>query len=405
MLDRSVSACLGLSCSVRYSCNRYMLAYTGDATRWAAYNACISDSRQWRPNMKIHIVPIEPMLERYSAQWLDWIATYLIQNPIIQTRIYEPYDYLHTQTTSTITHGQFLDVYETNSYKMTQLQWLIEALKSGQIANGDTILLLDGWFPGIETIAYIRDCMGLDIKIVALFHAGTYDPHDYLTQKRVGYWGQDIENGWFKIYDKVLVATHYHRQLLCNSRCVEPHKVQVVFFPMFHTWNPIEVERHPKLVVFPHRHVPEKQYDLFDKLANNNDPNLGFIYQATHGPNFTNKEHYYRTLNSATYSISMALQETWGIAMIESVLAGCIPIVPDRLSYSELYPTLFKYPDVDGIQTISAIENKLEQLTQIKKTNPDLLEDTLKNLQEIFLALGAVAIPTIFNHCYQRTEQ
>ena len=101
----------------------------------------------------------------------------------------------------------------------------------------------------------------------------------------------------------------------------------------------------------------------------------------------------------------MALQETWGIAMIESVLSGCIPIVPDRLSYSELYPALFKYPDVNGVQAISAIENKLEQLTQIKKTNPGLLEDTLNNLQEVFLALGTVAIPTIFNHCYQRTEQ
>lgn len=30
--------------------------------------------------------------------------------------------------------------------------------------------------------------------------------------------------------------------------------------------------------------------------------------------------------------------------MMESVLCGCVPIVPDKLSYKELYPSEFKYP-------------------------------------------------------------
>lgn len=380
-----------------------ILVHTSGPTKWAAYNTYIKDFTTLETKMKIHVVPIEPMIERYSAQWLNWISDYVNNNPVLDVRIYDPYDYLDSGKTTKITYGQFLDVYETNNYKLLQLQWLINELKSGHITDGDTILLLDGWFPGIETLAYIRDCKGLDIKIVALFHAGTYDPHDYLTQKNVGYWGQDIENGWFKIYDQILVATHYHRELLINSRQVNPNKVQVVFFPIFNTWNLVNIERNSKLVVFPHRHAPEKQYELFDKLSANT--HLGLTYYATHGPNFKTKEQYYNTLNAATYSISMALQETWGIAMIESVLSGCIPVVPDRLSYSELYPSLFKYPDVKGDQTISAVENKLEQLIQINQTDPELIKHTLLKLQKVFLALGTLALPTIFNHCYQRIEK
>ena len=41
---------------------------------------------------------------------------------------------------------------------------------------------------------------------------------------------------------------------------------------------------------------------------------------------------------------SANLQETLGISCYEGALAGAIPMVPDRLSYSEMYADGFKYP-------------------------------------------------------------
>ena len=42
---------------------------------------------------------------------------------------------------------------------------------------------------------------------------------------------------------------------------------------------------------------------------------------------------------------SANLQETLGISPYEGALVGAIPMVPDRLSYSEMYDWEFKYPE------------------------------------------------------------
>ena len=46
---------------------------------------------------------------------------------------------------------------------------------------------------GLEMLAYVRDGLGLKFKIVGILHAGTYDPHDFLTQKGMASWGRPLE--------------------------------------------------------------------------------------------------------------------------------------------------------------------------------------------------------------------
>ena len=41
---------------------------------------------------------------------------------------------------------------------------------------------------------------------------------------------------------------------------------------------------------------------------------------------------------------SCALHENLGISMMEAVLAGCIPLMPKRASYQEMYDKEFLYP-------------------------------------------------------------
>ena len=56
------------------------------------------------------------------------------------------------------------------------------------------------------------------------------------------------------------------------------------------------------------------------------------------------KHEYHTLLGEAKMVFSANLQETLGISWYEGAVVGAIPMVPDRLSYSEMAFDLFKYP-------------------------------------------------------------
>jgi hypothetical protein len=51
-------------------------------------------------------------------------------------------------------------------------------------------------------------------------------------------------------------------------------------------------------------------------------------------------------LGEAKIVFSANLQETLGISCYEGAVVDAIPLVPDRLSYTEMYYDTFKYPSV-----------------------------------------------------------
>jgi len=53
------------------------------------------------------------------------------------------------------------------------------------------------------------------------------------------------------------------------------------------------------------------------------------------------REKYHEWLLQGTIVISTAKQENFGISVIEAIRFGCIPLLPDRLSYPEIIPKAF----------------------------------------------------------------
>jgi len=66
------------------------------------------------------------------------------------------------------------------------------------------------------------------------------------------------------------------------------------------------------------------------------------------------RQEYCRLLCQGDVVVSTANHEFYGMAVLEAVRAGCRPLVPDRLSYRELFAPEFRYEDVDFAQRLLA---------------------------------------------------
>jgi hypothetical protein len=109
---------------------------------------------------------------------------------------------------------------------------------------------------------------------------------------------------------------------------------------MEQTLAPYKGMKKRDLILFPHRLAPEKQLDIFKDLQQQL-PQYEFVVcqeqQLT-------KDEYHNLLGAAKIVFSANLQETLGISCYEGALVDAVPMVPDRLSYSEMYDGKFKYP-------------------------------------------------------------
>ena len=56
------------------------------------------------------------------------------------------------------------------------------------------------------------------------------------------------------------------------------------------------------------------------------------------------REEYLENIKHCDIVVSTAIQENFGIAMVEAVMLGCQPLLPDRLAYPEIIPQEFHTP-------------------------------------------------------------
>lgn len=293
---------------------------------------------------KIFIVPIEPLEERYSAQWLKWwpeaFTDYGIDFELI----------MGEELTSKIETGSFLDVCGTNYFKATQTAKICKMIYNKEITNNDILLYLDLWNPGLCHVQYIRQGMNLDFKICGVLHAGTYDPYDFLSKQGMVSWGHLLENCWFNFVDQIYVATEFHKKLIVSKRRIDPDKIKITGLPIYSDQDP-DMSLKENIVVFPHRLDEEKNPNLFDWLADQFKYS-GWQFIKTKEVCKTKKE-YFEILNKAKIAVSFADQETWGIAQQEALFAKCFPVVPNKLSYKELYHRVFRFSELyESVQCI-----------------------------------------------------
>jgi len=147
---------------------------------------------------------------------------------------------------------------------------------------------------------------------------------------------------------------------MMDSYDVDIDKAIRVGWPMEYLADSLEQYKGmPKkdLILFPHRIAPEKQIEIFRDLKEQL-PQYEFV--VCQDQELT-KNEYHNLLGQAKIVFSANLQETLGISWYEGALVGALPMMPDRLSYSEMAVPEFKYPD-NWTTSITAYTNNKDMI-------------------------------------------
>lgn len=300
----------------------------------------------------IWIFSLECLETRYTKQWHDHIPK------LLNHKLGDKFNVVQIdgiQTNSQLTPGAFLNFSDTNYWKSSQLCNFLEHHNRGETSTDDHILFTDAWNPTVIQLKYMKDLLGLNWTLHGMFHAGSYDPQDFLG-RLVGDkpWVRSAERSFFYAFDHNYFATEFHIEMFEKNLLGVPMpgdistreligKTKRTGWPMEYMDGTLTPYKHmPKrdLILFPHRIAPEKQVEIFRDLKEHL-PQYEFVVCQDQ---YLTKNEYHNLLGEAKIVFSANLQETLGISCYEGAVVDAIPMVPDRLSYTEMYSDQFKYP-------------------------------------------------------------
>ena len=299
---------------------------------------------------RVFLVDLEAVETRYTGQWKAHVPGLLRKAGHDVHVISGPTD-IPTATTP----GAFLNFGGTNIYKASQVEQLGRLFCNGSVHPGDHFIFTDAWHPGIINLKYMSELLGIPVVTHGLWHAGSYDPQDFLG-RLVGDkpWVRNAEKSFFHAFDHNYFATDFHIDMFVHNLLsidyetaklsyINKGKIVRSGWPMEYMTDTLLMYKNmPKrdLILFPHRIAPEKQVEIFRDLKEHL-PQYEFV--VCQDQQLT-KNEYHNLLGEAKMVFSANLQETLGISWYEGALVDAIPMVPDRLSYSEMALDTFKYP-------------------------------------------------------------
>lgn len=169
------------------------------------------------------------------------------------------------------------------------------------------------------------------------------------------------------------------RGSICEHADMWPTKVPGMSRPLRVIWAARwEYDKGPELLLAILHQLRERKIDfqicLLGQGFRRSPPEFDLIrqdfteelVQFGHEPD---SMRYRQWLATADVVLSTALHEFQGLAVLEAIAAGCIPLLPNRLSYPEMVPDDFLY-DVSSAYLVNQAQAAVEQLLSLI---PDLL--------------------------------
>ena len=248
-------------------------------------------------------------------------------------------------------------VYHAETWMLHQ-QRCIRELLHAQPQTGDQIVFADFWFPGLDMIKLVLEERGQAPKMVGYLHGASFVEGDPFATK----WAPHLEKAWMEMYDVIWSASQFFVKHIPPDYAA---KVQIVGEPFSPApYTPLRrLGKKEFDIVYPHRLGPDKGFDQFVEILRilgkrKKPPSVLVTAAYQPGPEYvqalsvfkfvtlsvgcTDEEHAHQ-LSCCKVVLSTAIQEGWGYAVLKAISLGCVPCLPNRAVYPELYERRYLY--------------------------------------------------------------
>lgn len=313
----------------------------------------------------LYILPIEPLEERYTAEWYRNL-------PVRFSKYFKEVITIDgVQTTDGVDVGAFLDMNSTIYYKAAQMQKVSELFRKKQIKDGSTFFISDIEFWGIESLRLMSQLNGVKIKIYGFLHAASYTKEDAF--EVAAPYQKYTELGWVAACDGIFVGSAYHADAFFERR-IKPFAaaddIETLKNKFIVSGNPLFKEEYPdrgvekkNKIIISNRFDFEKRPNeslTFAYLMKKRRPDVEVVITTSRATFRSNqqwlvdfargmeqdgivtikagltKAQYHTELQESKIMLSNSIEENFGYCIAEALAYSTYPLLPNKLSHPEL---------------------------------------------------------------------
>ena len=272
------------------------------------------------PPARLILVPQLPISMRYQEWWRGDLVHHL--HPSFQTVVV-----LGASAPIEAPRAGFSVADAAVKNELRQMRQYVDL----QPTDRDVLLHCDLSYPGLFHNVLFQHRPG---RAVVICHASALNRYDIWQPVRKDKWA--VERAHAKLYDAVLVATHYHKRKINLPNTVVmgglPNPPDRIL--PFRSDPPVPVGMDRRTIMFGSTARPSLQKVTLSVEAAVEKLTEERVHRDAH----YSWDSYYRFLDRCEFLLVTAKEETYGYQVVDAVLRGCIPIAPRAYSYPELLP-------------------------------------------------------------------
>jgi hypothetical protein len=294
---------------------------------------------------RLIFVPQYPTTLRYQSWWMSEFPNNL-KKYFHNIHVLGTLDKLWYETKEQ--KGMFSPIKSAIDFELTQIEEYMDL----ELQDDDILFVADLSFPGffINCLYHKRPK-----RCYAFCHATSINHLDYFEKVRGSKFLNECAHSY--IFDKIFIGSKYHQKVLGWSNTIVTRLPKPPF-----PFDLLVKKEKIYDIVSASRPTPQKvDKELEEKIEKEFGKIVRYEPKAWH--------EYYSFLSQAKICLVTAKEETFGYQVMDAILAGTIPICPNRLSYPELLDRTYLYNDFYELKQL--LTNFLEGIFDYKV--PELL--------------------------------